>query len=243
MLWAKGKNGACLAVFFIVLSSVFCRADQTLTGRWEGSAQIPGRELKLVLDLEQTRDGIWTGSVTIPGLRIKGTPIGDITQSGSDISFSVKNALADKKLGAAKCTARIEADGILAGELVQAGNRAPIRLARVDAPQVDLPPRTTSVAKELEGEWKGQYELFGYPRQVTIKFENRGAAGATAEFVIVGRKVNILPVDLVRQEGDFLTVDSHETGLTFEGNAGKDEIKGSIVQGALEVPVVLRRRK
>jgi hypothetical protein len=51
---------------------------------------------------------------------------------------------------------------------------------------------------EIEGEWKGGYELFGYPRKVTIKMKNRGAEGGTAEFFIVGRKENKLPVDQSR---------------------------------------------
>ena len=106
---------------------------------------------------------------------------------------------------------------------------------------MEIPPRSTAIAKEIEGEWKGGYELFGYPRKVTIKLQNRGPEGATAEFVIVGRKENKLPVDRVVQQGEFVTVDSHETGLSFEGRARKGEIQGTIFQGPLEIPVTLRR--
>ncbi len=45
------------------------------------------------------------------------------------------------------------------------------------------PPRNTPVAKELEREWKGDYEMLGYTRHVSIKFANH-PDGATAEFVI-----------------------------------------------------------
>jgi hypothetical protein len=50
-----------------------------------------------------------------------------------------------------------------------------------------------------------------------------------------------LPVDHVAQEGEFITIDSHETGLSFEGRARKGEIQGTILQGPIEVPVTLRR--
>jgi len=43
------------------------------------------------------------------------------------------------------------------------------------------------------------------------------------------------------QQGEFVTVDSHETGLSFQGRARKDEIQGTISQGPLEIPVTLRR--
>src|SRR4029077_817123 len=102
---------------------------------------------------------------------------------------------------------------------------------------------STAIAKEIEGEWKGEYELFGYPRHVTIKLVNRAADGATAEFVVVGKKTNNLPVDLVTQEGDLLTIDSHETGINYEGRLDRktNEIKGTFAQGPIELPLVLRR--
>jgi hypothetical protein len=108
---------------------------------------------------------------------------------------------------------------------------------------VEYPPRNTAVAKELEGEWKGDYEMFGYTRHVSIKFTNREKDGAKAEFVIVGRKHNNLPVDLVRQEGDLVTVDSHDIGFTFEGRLKNGKLTGVIRQAAIETPLVLERAK
>ena len=119
---------------------------------------------------------------------------------------------------------------------MQAGNTAPFALQKRDRRRWKFPPRSTAIAKEIEGEWKGGYRAFGYPRKVTIKLQNRGPEGATAEFVIVGRKENKLPVDRVVQQGEFVTVDSHETGLSFEGRARKGEIQGTIFQGPLEIP-------
>jgi hypothetical protein len=39
-----------LAVIFFA-SAVLCQAAENAAGRWEGSAQIPGEELKLIVDL------------------------------------------------------------------------------------------------------------------------------------------------------------------------------------------------
>jgi hypothetical protein len=108
---------------------------------------------------------------------------------------------------------------------------------------VEYPLRNTPVAKELEGEWKGDYQMFGYTRHVSIKFTNRGPDGAAAEFVIVGRRTNNLPVDLVTQEGDLLSVDSHEIGISFEGRLRDGKLGGAIRQGAIETPLVLERAK
>jgi hypothetical protein len=229
--------------FILLLASAFIsRADENAAGRWEGTVQIPGRQLMLVIDLAaESGGGGWQGSITIPGLGIKGAPLSDIALKGSGIVFSIKGALADQRTGPAKFNARFVGDGKLAGDFVQAGNTAPFELEKTGPPHAEISLRSTAVAKEIEGEWKGGYELQGYPRKVTIKLQNRGPEGATAEFVIVGRKENKLPVDRVVQQGEFVTVDSHETGVSFEGRARKDEIQGTIFQGPLEIPVTLRR--
>ena len=54
------------------------------------------------------------------------------------------------------------------------------------------------------------------------------------------RKINCRSIVSCKQ-GEFVTVDSHETGLSFEGRARKGEIQGTIFQGPLEIPVTLRR--
>lgn len=76
-----------------------------------------------------------------------------------------------------------------------------------------------------------------------MKFSNRAAEGAGVEFVIVGKKTNNVPVSLVTQEGDFLTIKSDEFGITYEGFFRRDagEIKGTITQGPFEQPLVMRR--
>jgi len=83
----------------------------------------------------------------------------------------------------------------------------------------------------------------GYARQVTMKFANRGAEGAALEFIVVGKKTNNVPVSLVTQQGDFLSIKSDEFGITFEGRFRKEtnEINGTITQGPFEVPLVMRR--
>jgi hypothetical protein len=61
--------------------------------------------------------------------------------------------------------------------------------------------------------------------------------------VIVGRKHNVLPVDLITQEGDLVAVDSHEIEFSFEGQLRDGKLAGAIRQGAMETPLVLERAK
>jgi hypothetical protein len=231
-----------LATIFFA-SAVLCQGAESAAGRWEGSAQIPGGELKLIVDLSEEGGQGWIGSIIVPGFGVKGAPLGDIAVKDSEFAFAIKGALGGEREGHAKLKAHLTADGHLAGDFMQGGNTAPLVLERTGPPQVELPSRSTAVSKELEGEWKGDYELNGYARHVTMKFANRGADGAGVEFVIVGKKTNNVPVSLVTQEGDFLSVRSDEFGITYEGRFGKEagEIKGTFTQGPFELPLVMRR--
>ena len=224
-----------LIVILIVAAALPCRADDAISGHWEGSAHIPDDELNVIADLTQEND-TWVGSIIIPELGLKGVPLTDIKVQPPDVNFAVKGALG------IQLKLRLDANNKLAGNFEQGGNRAPATLQRTGPPQVEYPPRNTPVAKELEGEWKGDYEMLGYTRHVSIKFANH-PAGATADFVVVGRKHNVLPVDLVTQEGDMVTVDSHEMGFTFEGRLRDGKLTGAIRQSAIETPLVLIRAK
>jgi len=223
-----------LVAIVVLATAVASRAEEAISSRWEGTAHIPGDDLTVIVDLAQ-ENGAWIGSMIIPGLDVKGTPLTDIKVNSPDISFSVKGTLG------IQLKLQLDGNGKMTGNFEQAGNRAPTTLQRTGPPQVEQPPRNTPVAKELEGEWKGDYEMLGYTRHVSIKFTNRGPNGAAAEFVIVGRKHNNLPVDLVTQEGDLVTVDSHDIGFSFEGRLRNGKLTGVIRQGAAETPLVLER--
>jgi len=232
-----------IAIILFASVALSRAAETTAAGRWEGVAQIPGRELRLIVDLSQEEGKGWIGSIIVPGFGVKGAQLVDLHVRSGDMAFAIKGALGNERAGKAELKAHLTSDGHLAGNFNQGGNSAAFVLEKTGPAQVELPPRSTAVAKELEGEWKGDYEMMGYPRHATMKFSNRGPEGAALEFTIVGKKVNNVPVSLVTQDEDFLTVKSDEFGITFEGrfNKAAGEIKGTLSQGSLEAPLILRR--
>jgi hypothetical protein len=225
-----------LIAIVLFVAALPCRGEEVISGRWEGTAAIPDDELPVIVDLAQ-ENGAWIGSIIIPGLDVKGMPLTDIAVKPPNVSFSVKGTFG------IQLKLQLDGNGRLTGNFEQAGNRALTTLQKTGPPQVERPPRNTPVAQELEGEWKGDYQMLGYTRHVSIKFTNRGPDGAAAEFVIIGRRTNNLPVDLVTQEGDLVTVDSREIGFSFEGRLRDGKLNGAIRQGASETPLVLERAK
>ena len=228
-------------LLFLLASSLGALAAEPLAGRWEGTLQIPGRELPVVVDLAPEEGG-WSGSIIITGLDLKGKPLADITVTDSEASFALAQPAGGRGLEA-KFKGKLSEDGRFAGDFIEAGNTAPFVLEKSGPAQVELPPRSTAVSPGLEGTWKGDYEMNGYPRHVTLQLTNHGKEGATAEFVIVGKQTNKIPVELVTQDGETLGIDSNAIGLHFEGrlSQGGGEIKGRS-RGCLRRPWSCERR-
>jgi len=224
-----------IPTIIILAAAARALAAEPLEARWDGSVQIPGHELHVVIDLAKQGE-LWTGSAIVPGYAVKGAPLSGISVQGNEISFTLKGALGEPKF-----TGRLSDDNTLAGEFLQAGNTAPFRLLKAGAAQVE-PPRTgTAVSKELAGEWQGELALNGTKMKATLTLTNPASGPATAQFIVVGKRENKLPVELVRQDGDWLLVEMPQYRMTYEARYLPDskELTGIFAQGPLETPLVL----
>jgi hypothetical protein len=231
-----------ILAFLLAFPAIGGAAGQPPTGRWDGSAQIPGRDLRLIVDLAQESDGAWAGSIIIPGFGVKGAQLTNIVVSDSNVAFELANALGAAPYGPATFKASLAGER-MTGEMRQAGNTTKFALTNVGPPQVESPPRSTPVARDIATQWAGEFELGGYPRHVTMTLENHAGHGATAKLVIVGRQRNDIPIDLVIQEGNLLRIESSQNQVAFEGRVDTErrEITGTFELGALELPLTLRR--
>jgi hypothetical protein len=226
-----------------LLPALASGAAPTPEGRWEGVVHIPGRELRLIVDLQEARADVWTGSIVLPGLGVKGAALSGISVRGADVAFDIAHALGSPTQTPPSFRAHLDSPDAMTGRMRQGGHDAAFSLAKTGPAQVDAPRRSTPVSRALEGQWTGEFELGGYPRHVTITIENHGAAGATAEFAIIGKQDNRLPVELVIQDGTFVRIESPATQINFEGRLDEPnrELRGVLELGPTELPLGLRR--
>lgn len=222
----------------MLLMSAAALADSAWQGRWEGEADLNGAPMVLVIDLAPGGDGGWVGSLTLPGRSMKGAPLGAIDVDATGLRIALPAALGDGGAIALR-----PEGALMAGEWRQGGQRAALRLARTGAAQVDLAERSTPVAAAIEGRWDGGYELGGAARQVTLTLANRDGGPAQATLLIVGKRRNEVPIDLVVQSERWLRVVSSEAGLALELRwpAADGVLRGQFLQGPLQADVVLRR--
>ena len=223
--------------------SVSSPAADRAAGRWQGAIQIPGQELQVVIDLDRDASGGWVGSIISPGLHVKGAPLARIATKGSRLQFALRDGLGPASDTPVTFNGSFRSSDTVAGTYSQGGHTAPFTLTRTGIAQVDLPPANTAVSPGLVGTWKGDYEMLGYPRHVTLGFTNHAGGSATVEFIVVGKQEHTLSVDLLTEEEGLLRVESHQFQITFEGRLQVDsgELKGTIAQGPMEAPIVLRR--
>jgi hypothetical protein len=76
-----------LVLIFVFISTLLCRAQESASGRWEGSVKIPERELRLIVDLAQDRGGAWIRSIIILGMDVKGAALTDIVVKNSELTL------------------------------------------------------------------------------------------------------------------------------------------------------------
>ncbi|PIQ25057.1 hypothetical protein COW36_07490 [bacterium (Candidatus Blackallbacteria) CG17_big_fil_post_rev_8_21_14_2_50_48_46] len=59
------------------------------TGEWQGTIQIPGQALEVVVHLRQNAEGVWQGSIDIPAQNSKNLPLSAIVLDKQKMRFSI----------------------------------------------------------------------------------------------------------------------------------------------------------
>lgn len=220
------------------------QAAPSAAGRWQGQAQIPGAPLSMVIDLQQQDGQLWLGSVILPGRGVKGAPLQQIRVDARGVEFSLAAAFGSAPSSTpTELELQWQPDGRLTGEFRQGGQRAPMSLQRQGEAQLDLPPQSTPPTPELQGVWRGRYELGGYARELTVTLAAQAQAGSWGQIVVVGKRRSELSISHVQQGRDFVTLWGAQGSVRIEGRwrASDGRIRGHWLQGPFEAELVLQK--
>lgn len=140
----------------IACAAAFAQAPAPLpaAGHWEGAIQLPGAELKVMVDLEATKEG-WKGRISIPQQGAKDLALKDVKVEGRAVSFVLPGIPGDPAF-----KGEISADGAtLAGTFSQGGQALPFSLARelkgADKARAALKD-FDAVVEKIRTDWKVQ---------------------------------------------------------------------------------------
>jgi hypothetical protein len=220
------------------------RAATDPAGRWEGTADIPGQPLRLVIDLDRDAQGRWAGSAILPARGVKGAAVDALAVTGCDVRFGLAAAFPGGDRLQPRLALACAADGSLSGTFTLGGRSAAVSLRRSGPAQVDPPPASSAITAALAGRWTGRYELGGAPREVTLTLANGAAGTGGGQLTIVGKRTTTLQVDQVTQGREYVTLRASSAGFSIEGRfaAGDGVIDGAVSQGPFEAAIVLHRQ-
>ena len=228
-----------LVVLIISSRVLLAQPAGNLAGHWEGVIQVPGQEMKIVIDLVGAGEK-WEGTIAIPIQNVKAYPLSAITVRGDSVSFAMSIP------GNPQFKGTFSKDGqSLSGEFTQGGGKAPFTLARTGDAQIAPAPKSTPVTRDFEGTWEGLLEVGGQTSRFVLTLANRanGSAAGTLVTHRTGREGTDIPIAAVVQTGSHLKLDASAMGASYEGDLEDNELRGTWTRGATTTPLVFKRRK
>ncbi len=136
------RSALALAAFLLAaLGSASGQPAQAppVAGHWEGAIELPGMELKVLVDLAKDGDA-WTGTIDIPAQGVKSRSLSDVKIDGAALSFALPGIPGNPTF---KGSLSPEGNTVT-GDFSQGGQTFPFKLERKEDP-------AGAAARALEG--------------------------------------------------------------------------------------------
>ena len=203
------------------------------SGHWEGSIQIPDRELIVEVDLARNARGELSGTIGTPAEHVSDIPLRTVAVDGRSVSF---NARRDQPF-----TGTLSADGkSISGDATLSGYDLPFSLSRKGDARIVAPPRSAPIGKELEGTWNGAIDANGTSFRFVLALANQPDGTAAARLISLDEGELEVPLAITQQASSVTLVGvlgSFAGALNTDGT----ELVGTLTEGAATLPLTLRR--
>lgn len=226
-----------VALLGVPASSLHAQTASDPSGHWEGSVQIPGRDVIFEVDLARNARGELSGTINHPAENIKGLPLRAVVANGKSVSF---NARRDQPF-----TGILAGDGkSMSGDYTMSGYVFPFSLTRTGDATIAAPVRSAPVGKELEGTWNGALAVNGTSMRLVLTIANQPDETATARLISLDEGGLEAPLAITQKASSVALVNS-VVRSSFAGvlNAERTELAGTFTQGDFAAPLVFRLAK
>ena len=205
-------------------------------GHWEGSIEVPGQPLAIVVDLAAKEGQPWVGTIAIPAQNLKAFPLSDITVTGNALTFAMKGVPGDPRFAGT-----LSADGkSMSGDLSQGGGSIPFTLAWKGEAKIEERPKSTEITKDLEGSWEGPLDVSGTVLRLVLKLTNQ-PDGATGTLISVDQGGIEIPITSITQTGSQLKFTIATINANYVGDLKDGQLAGTWAQGPGSWPLVFKR--
>lgn len=200
-----------------------------IAGDWQGTLKAGGAELHLVLHIT-TAAGAFTATLDSVDQNANGMPIGPVTVTGSQVSFS------SAPIGATY-EGKLNADASVMDGTWTQGQPMPLSFKRGRKVTARKPGKPT----DIDGDWLGTLDLGAAKLRLVLHIVNmEDGLSATADSP--DQSATGMPVSSITRTGDALKFEMKVVGASFEGTIAKDRllIEGSFSQGGQKFPLILK---
>jgi hypothetical protein len=218
-------------------SSATAQAAPKAAGHWEGKISLPEREVGVAVDLAPGVTGRWIGSISIPGSTSIDVPLSKIIVEGSAVRFFAtlpESASFDGVLSS-------DATG-LSGKVSNAQGGVPFQLTRSGEARVNVPPPSSPLAKEFEGQWEGTLAANGIVRRVGLKLAPAADGTAIGTLISGERGDREIPVTTVIITGNQLQLESRAISGRYRGAlSANGELVGDWTERGVQGQLIFKR--
>jgi hypothetical protein len=232
-----------LPAYTLILTCLLCLpstpAQNTAgaSGHWQGSIQVPDKDLAIEVDLAQNPKGEWIGSIDIPPQHLKGFPLSDVVVKGNSVGFAMKNVPGDPKFDG-----KVSADGkTISGAFTQMGGDLTFSLKRTGDAVIETPPKSTTITKEVEGLWEGALDVNGKTLRLKLNLSNQADGTATGTMISVDQGGGEIPITTITQKASTLTLEVKTIQGSYDGDLTNGALVGHWMQGGATFPLTFKR--
>jgi CubicO group peptidase (beta-lactamase class C family) len=119
-------------VFFLVPIYLHSQEAPSIAGHWEGTINVPGTKLEVLIDFNQKPDGSWEGNISIPAQNAKNLPLNSINFVDKEASFAIGGVPGEPTF-----KGTISEDGTkISGDFTQGGQSFAFSLSREVSPKI-----------------------------------------------------------------------------------------------------------
>lgn len=208
-------------------------------GHWEGTLQVPNREIQIVVDLAQDAKGVWIGTFSQVTQNAPSVPLADIKVDDKNVKFRIAAGGAN----APDFDCSLENPGSMRCTLTTPGGALTSTMKRTGEAKVELPKSSPAVSAELEGNWEGTLETPGGVLRLVVHFKNQPDKTVKATLDSPDQSSMDLPLTDIVQKGPAVEFQLRLVNGGFKGTLNKEgtQLGGEWTQGGNSLPLTLKK--
>jgi len=223
-------------LFCASLAAAFAQSAPAPAGHWEGTVQLPDRELQIALDLAKDAKGGWIGSFAQNERNID---LADIKVEDKSVRFRM--AVGGTNAPSFDCT--VESPTTMKCNLNTPGGSVTADMKRTGEAKVELPKSSAAVSAELVGSWEGSLDTPNGALRVVVHFANQPDKTVKATLDSPDQNATDLPLTDVVQKDAAIEFQLKLVGGAYKGTLNKEatQIAGEWSQGGVPLPLTLKK--